>query len=153
MKLMTRFSLSVLLFIALLVASACQDAVNYRPPAGSTDTAITHYSFGVMKINGKDYYGDLIILPNGEIKYWFINTGTHVLVSSDLTPLITDEVKTIILGTGSQGKFDLADDMQVLLDGLTKKGIQIFVGKTAEAVKQFNATSKEGLLACFHLNC
>ncbi len=153
MKVMTNFFLVAMLLIALLLASACDNSVNYRPPAGSTEIAITHYSFGKMTIDGKDYGGDLTILPGGEVKNWLIDLVSHILHPDDLAPLITERVKTVIIGTGNIGAVYLSDETQKLLDELRKKGIRIFVDKTGAAVKQFNATSKEGLLAFFHLNC
>jgi len=124
-----------------------------HPPAGSTETAITHYSFGKMTIDGKDYDGDLVLLPNGEVKGWPIDLGTHMLQPDDLVPLLNEQVKTVIIGTGNAGAVELDDEIQTLLDDLRQKGVRIFIENTVEAVKQFNASPKEGLLACFHLNC
>ena len=153
MKVMNRFLVVPILLIWLLFASACGSSVNYTPPAGSTDTAITHYSFGKMTIDGKDYDGDLTLLPGGEVKGWPIDLGTHMLQPDDLAPLLNDQVKTVIIGTGNAAAVELGDEMQKLVDDLRKKGVRVFIDNTVEAVKQFNATPKEGLLACFHLNC
>ncbi len=153
MKVKTRPFLSAILLITLIFAFACKNSVDYKPPAGSKETAITHYSFGKMTIDAKDYIGDLIVLPGGEVKNWDINLMSHFLRAEDMTPLITEEVKTIIIGTGNAGQVKLTDETQKLLEELKKKGVRIFVDKTSEAVKQFNASPKEGLLACFHLNC
>jgi len=153
MKVKTRYSLAAILLIALLLASGCESSVNYKPPAGSKGTAITHYSFGKMTIDGKDYDGDLTIRPGGEVKNWSIDLGSHMLDADDLTPLITEAIKTVIIGTGNSGAVDLSEELQQLLDQLRVKGVRIIVDKTAAAVKQFNETAKEGLLACFHLNC
>ena len=45
------FRLLSLLPLALLLA-ACSHDVNYEPPAGNSETAITHYSFGQMVVDG-----------------------------------------------------------------------------------------------------
>ncbi len=115
--------------------------------------AITHYSFGLMTIDGKNYFGDLSIHPGGEVKDWIFNHGTHILEPDDIAPFITEKVKYVIIGTGSEGRCELSDELKKLLGELQTKGVGIIVDKTAIAVKQFNTTSKEGLLACFHLNC
>jgi len=153
MKNRSRFYLVAIVAIAILFSSGCDSSVNYKPPAGSIGIAITHYSFGKMTIDGKDHDGDLIILPNGKINNWSIDLGSHMLNADDLVPLITEGIKTVIIGIGNSGAVELSDDAQDLLDRLKKKGLRIFVEKTATAVKQFNETPKEGLLACFHLNC
>jgi len=153
MKKMTRFFVISILSIGLSFTTACGSSVNYTPPAGSTEIAITHYSFGKMTIDGKDYDGDLTLLPGGEVKGWPIDLGTHMLNPDDLAPLLNEQVKTVIIGTGNAGAVELADEMQKLLEELRKKGVRIFIDNTVKAVKQFNTTPKEGLLACFHLNC
>lgn len=153
MNTLNRFLVVLVLLIGLAFTTACGSSVNYTPPAGSTESAITHYSFGKMTVDGKDYDGDLVLLPNGEVKGWPIDLGTHMLQPDDLAPLLNEQIRTVIIGTGNAGAVELGDEMQKLLDDLRKKGVRIFVDNTVEAVKQFNATPKEGLLACFHLNC
>ena len=153
MKSLMRFGLAVITPLALLLVFACENTVNYTPPPGSTETAITHYTFGKMTIDSKDFDGDLVILPGGEVKSWPIDLGTHMLSTDDIAPMITDGVKSIIIGTGNAGAVELSDEVRKLLDKLKEEGIQVFVGKSGSAVKQFNSTAKEGLLAFFHLNC
>ena len=153
MKIKLRFASFAIYSAALFFIFACENAVYYSPPEGSTEMAITHYSFGRMTIDGKDYTGDLSIQPGGEVKVWIINHGTHILDTDDLSAFITVDVKKIIIGTGNAGDFELSDELQRMLEDLKKTGVQTFVDKTGNAVKYFNKTSKEGLLACFHLNC
>ena len=113
MKAKTRFSLAAILLIAFLLASGCDSSVNYKPPAGSKGTAITHYSFGKMTIDGKDYDGELTIKPGREVKNWSIDLGSHMLDTDDLTPLIIEGVKTVIIGTGNSGAVDLSEEVRV----------------------------------------
>ena len=153
MNTLNRFLVVPIMLIGLVFATACGSSVDYTPPAGSNEAAITHYSFGKMTFDGKDYDGDLTLLPSGEVKGWPIDLGTHMLSADDLAPLIDEQVKTIIIGTGNAGAVELDDEILKLIDNLRKKGINIFIDNTVEAVKKFNATPKEGLLACFHLNC
>jgi hypothetical protein len=153
MKDRSKLYLVAILLIAILFLSGCDNSVNYNPPASSIGMAITHYSFGKMTIDGKNYDVDLMILPNGKIKNWAIDLGSHMLNADDLTPLITEETKTVIIGTGNSGQVKLSDDAQKLFDRLKIKGVRIFVEKTGTAVKEFNKIPKQGLLACFHLNC
>ena len=153
MKPMKRCVLVVFMALTLLFVFACENTVKYEPPPGSTETSITFYTFGKMTIDSKDYDGDLIILPGGTVKNWPIDLGTHMLGVDDIAPLITESVKSIIIGTGNAGAVELSDEVQQLLDKLKEKGVKVFVNKSGSAVKQFNSISKEGLLAFFHLNC
>ena len=153
MKVLLRFTCVAICSAALFFIFACESAVYYSPPDGSTEMAITHYSFGRMTIDGKDYTGDLSIQPGGKVNVWIVNTGTHILDTDDLDSLITGDVKKIIIGTGNSGDFELSNELQRMLEDLRARGIQTFVDKTGNAVRHFNKTSKEGLLACFHLNC
>ncbi len=153
MNIITKRFLLSFLSVVLLNAVACNSSVNYNPPADSTEMAITHYSFGLMTIDGKNYSGDLSILPSGKIKPWIINRGTHVIEPDDVAPFINKNTKAVIIGTGSSGACKLSYDLRKLLDDLQKRNVHIFVDNTPAAVMHFNAISKEGLLACFHLNC
>ena len=153
MKVIIRCFIFPLLWITFFIVYACDGSVNYTPPAGSSDMAITHYSFGLMTIDGKNYWGDLSILPGGEVKNWIINRETHILETDDIAPLLSDRVKTLIIGTGSSGSCELSDELKKLLNHLEASGTRIVVEKTDAAVMEFNKAAKEGLLACFHLNC
>ena len=71
----------------------------------------------------------------------------------DFKALITDDVKTVIIGTGYNGLASLTPKAKELFDQIRAKGIQVQVMPTSDAVELFNGSSKKGLLVCFHLNC
>jgi hypothetical protein len=150
-----RYTLKIIFFFGItLCIAGCSDDVDFTPPAGNTKTAITHYSFGKMVIDGQDQVSDLVILPGGKVRYWgFDPDNNHIFSKKIIEDLITDKVKAIIIGTGYNGAASLNNEAQELVEQIRGKGIQVHIMPTSKAVKLFNASSKKGLLACFHLNC
>ncbi|MCP3898510.1 MAG: hypothetical protein GY707_02115 [Desulfobacteraceae bacterium] len=147
-------TLKTILYVSLTInIIGCSNTVEYTPPDGSTEMAITHYAFGKMVVDKKEYTGDLAILPEGEIRAWSFDYGSHSIVPNDFRPLITDRVKTFIIGTGHDSAAYLSKEGKEAIEQLRAKGIKVHVLSTSDAVKLFNASSKQGLLACFHLTC
>ena len=145
----------IILYLSIIiVASACSSGdVDYTPPPGSTETAITHYSFGKMVINGKAHGSDLAILPGGKVCHWSFEVSSHEISAEHLNGFISDQVKTIIIGKGYGGRVTLTSSARDRIDTLKSKGIAVHVIPSSEAVLLYNASPKEGLLAFFHLNC
>ncbi|MCP4578498.1 MAG: hypothetical protein GY846_19665 [Deltaproteobacteria bacterium] len=150
-----RYTLQIILCFGItLCIAGCSDDVDFTPPAGSAEIAITHYSFGKMVIDGRNHDTDLAILPGGKVSYWGFDPGNnHIFSKKFIEDLITDKVTDIIIGTGYNGAASLNTEAKELVEQLKAKGIQVHIMPTSEAVKLFNASSKKGLLACFHLNC
>jgi len=149
-----RFNLQIILcFCIILHIAACSNNIDYTPPAGSTERAITHYSFGKMVVDGHENNTDLAILPDGKVCSWSFNYDSHEITPEDFKALITDDVKTFIIGTGYNGLASLTPRGEEFLKQIKTKGIQVQVMSTSDAVKLFNSSSKNGLLVCFHLNC
>jgi len=136
-----------------LLAGCSGGNVDYTPPAGDTDMAIIHYSFGRMVIDGADHHADLTVAVDGSIGTWGLDFDTHVVTPGDLKHLLGEEFKTLIIGAGYNNRVQLGEDTKKLLETLRAKGKKVHVLRTSDAVKKFNALSKEGLIACFHLNC
>ena len=146
-----RYTLQFILFICVvLILPACSKDVDYVPPAGTTEMAITHYSYDKLVIDGNNYSFDLMILPEGKITGWEFNRDTHVIASSDFQDLITDKVKTVIIGSGYHGQGIFDDEAAELVNKLEAKGISIHLLPTSDAVNLFNASSKQGLLTFLH---
>ncbi len=150
---MRKILLIVSIVLGGVVLAACSNNVDFIPPPGSTEIAITHYSFGKMIIDGQSHNGDLAILPEGKLHGWSFDYDSHEIIPENFKALITDEVKIVIIGTGYNGAAFLAAKAKEFVELIRAKGIQIHIMPTRNAVKLFNSTSKKGLLACFHLNC
>jgi len=142
-----------LFFFLTLLLPACSNDVNYEPPEGNSEPAITHYSFGKMIINNQEYAGDLMISQGRKVSTWLFDNNTHVIEQEDLKRNITDGIKLLIIGTGYSGQAVLSEKAVRFVEYLKTKGIQVHISSSSEGVKFFNSSPKEGMLAFFHLNC
>jgi len=142
------FKLQALLILTALFC-ACAEDVNYTPPANSREMAITHYAFGKMVIDGETYENDVAIFPDKTVQKWHVKTN-HTIQLIDIQALINDSTEALIIGTGASEICTVKDD---IVDYAASKGIKLIIRDTYEAVRQFNKLPKEGLSACFHLNC
>jgi hypothetical protein len=150
---MTSYRPFILLAALLLLLIGCSNDVDYQPPAGNSETAINHYSFGRMDIDGQSHRDDLAILSDGKIQSWLFDTDSHNIFPTNLKHLISDGIKMLIIGTGYNGLGTLTEETQRYIKQLKSRGIKVQVMDTGKAVQLYNASPKEGLLACFHLNC
>ena len=137
-----------LLLLPILIY-ACSAEVNYTPPAGSKDMAITHYSFGKIIVDGKTYENDIAILPSKTVKKWRMKIH-HAIQLNDIKDLIDDSTKTLIIGVGADSVCSVTDD---IVDFSKSMGVDLLILDTYEAVRAFNKLPKKGLSACFHINC
>jgi hypothetical protein len=141
------------LSIIISVIACSSSDIDYTPPPGSTEPAITHYSLGKMAINGNTYESDLVILPGGKVSHWPFDESSHEISPDHLNSSISDQVITIIIGTGYAGMAYLTSPAKDMIEELKSKGVMVHVMRSSKAVELYNASSKEGLLAFFHLNC
>ena len=136
-----------LLFLAFILLFSCSKNVNYTAPPGSTETAINHYSYNTIVINDHPYHTDVVILPDGRIRDWPVESGVHDLEPEDFMGLITDGVIGVIIGRGFHSQADLAEETRDFLRQVEAGGIPIHFLATTDAVNLYNQTPKEGLLA------
>ena len=139
------------IFLALVACSA--NDIDYTPPPGNTETAITHYSFGRMVTNGKTHGSDVAILPGGNIRRCSFEVSSLEIAADHLNLYISDQVQTIIIGTGYGGRAALTASAKDVVEKLRSKGVRVHITLSSRAVVLYNASPKEGLLAFFHLNC
>jgi hypothetical protein len=110
---------------------------------------IEHYAFGSIEVDGKKYNHDLIISSAG-IKDWWRHTSHEVSIN-DLEPILAEDPKTIIFGTGALGAMKVLSETE---DYIEKNKNEILIFKTAEAVKEFNQRDRQpGVVGAFHLTC
>jgi len=143
----------VILFYFVLPIAGCSNDVDYTPPASNNDIAITHYSFGKIIIDGKEYNGDVSISPEGRVSSWSFDYNSHFIEARDFRKLISNEIKILIIGIGYNSAASLSNEAIELIENFVSNGIEVKILSTSKAVKLFNASSKKGLLALFHLNC
>jgi len=149
---LNRFHAMFGLMVAVIICSAligCSSEVNYTPPAGNNEIAITHYSFGKIVVDGKTYENDIVIFPDRTVQNWQASIN-HSIRLIDTKALMTGPVNKLIIGIGFNNGCSVTDD---IVEYAVSKNIELHILDTREAVKLFNGSSKDGLAACFHVNC
>lgn len=112
---------------------------------------IESFSFGTMKIDGRQYTSDLIIYPDGHVQDAWWRARGHALTLADIAGLVDKKPNIIIAGTGVNGR--MKPDAS-LGDYLEEQGIEFLVGDNDVAVKWYNELKDSGKVgACFHLSC
>ncbi|MCX8033831.1 MAG: Mth938-like domain-containing protein [Thermodesulfovibrio sp.] len=112
---------------------------------------ITHYSFGKVTIDNKEFTADLIVFSDSIYPSWWRKEG-HGLCMEDLTEIFKKNINTLIVGTGAYGKMKVSE---TLINDLRAKGIETYVMETDKAVSLFNQFLEEGknVAGAFHLTC
>jgi len=110
---------------------------------------ISDYSFGLIKIDGKVYTKDVLILPDRVIPNWWRKEG-HVFDLGDCRELIDCNPEVIIFGLGAFKLVKLSDD---LIETLHKNNIKFEAAASKKACKFYNSKSKMRIAAGFHLTC
>jgi len=110
---------------------------------------IEEYEFGRMKIDGKVYKKDLIILQDKIIDNWIREEG-HFLQTQDLFEIFQSKLDILIIGTGAYGLMKVSDD---LIKKLNNMKIDYFIVNTNEAVRKFNDIKDRIKVGAFHLTC
>lgn len=112
---------------------------------------IEAYSFGNMKIKGKNYTSDLKIIDGRVIPNWWRKTGHEVDVN-DVNDILTSDVEVLVVGKGQPGMMRVSE---ALKKELLKKGVKLIEKPTAQAYVEFNKLYSEGkkVAGAFHLTC
>ena len=113
---------------------------------------IDKYSFGSIRIDGRDYTQDVILL-GGEVKGpWWREAGGHVYALQDFGDVVEAAPEVVVLGTGYFGRVKVLDET---LEALAEAGSEIVVEKTGGAVECFNrfADDRRNVAAALHLTC
>jgi hypothetical protein len=111
---------------------------------------IEEYNFGMMKVDGKIYKNDLIIMPGRISENWWRDEG-HYLKESDIFDVFNENPEIIIIGTGAYGFMKVDDGV---INKAHELNIELIIENTAVAVKKFNELSKTKKVAgAFHLTC
>jgi len=112
---------------------------------------ITHYEFGRISIDGKDYNSDVIISTHGVQDKWWRREG-HNLAVDDLDAVLQDKPEVIVIGSGYYGRMSVPDTTR---DYLMDMGIRVEVATTSEAVAKFNELQNDcaRIVAALHLTC
>ena len=107
------------------------------------------YSFGRIKVDGQPQERDLIVLPDRVVTDWWRQDG-HSLVIDDLREVLDELPDRLIVGCGAQGRLEPS---AAVLDELRRRGVDVEVLHTAEAVARYNQLDERRTAAALHLTC
>jgi hypothetical protein len=112
---------------------------------------IDSYSFGVMKVDGKEYRQDLIVFPGTVRSDWWRRQG-HSLAIEDVRDVIEFKPDLLVIGTGDSGMMDIPAATE---KALQDAGIKVIAQNTGQACSVFNEQTKKGkkVVGAFHLTC
>ena len=112
---------------------------------------IDSYSFGVMKVDGAEYRGDLIVLPDRVRSNWWRKEG-HNLAIEDLDDVLACEPDLLVIGKGASGLMKVPASTQ---ETIQQHGIEVIAANTGQAWRIFNDQIETGkrVVGAFHLTC
>ena len=99
---------------------------------------IDSVKFGEIRIDGKDYYSDVLVWWDGKVE---LVVKTHQFGMSELINLLKKEPEVIVLGTGMEGCVEVLEEVQMEAED---RKLMLFVENTAKALEIFNAFVNEG---------
>jgi len=71
---------------------------------------IDSYSFGSIRIDGRDYSGDVILLGGDVRGSWWREAGGHVYAAEDFAELLAAAPEVVVLGTGYFGRVKVLEE-------------------------------------------
>jgi hypothetical protein len=113
---------------------------------------IDTYSFGTIRIDGKDYSSDVVLLGGDVRSSWWREAGGHVYAAEDFGEVLAAAPEVVVLGTGYFGRVKVLDET---LTAFADADSEVVVECTAVAVETFNRLVAEGrdVAAALHLTC
>jgi hypothetical protein len=111
---------------------------------------ITHYEFGKIIINEKEYTHDIVIWPDNTITLG--SDDMHALRLDDFEILFNFGLKKVVIGTGDEGMMAW-DFSGKLKKAIKSKGIELVMMNTHELVVFLNNTKERNFITLVHLNC
>ncbi len=112
---------------------------------------VESYRFGCVRIDGREYQADLIILPSGVVPGWWRREG-HNLTPEDLKDAAAARPAVLVVGTGASGLMKVPP---ATVSYLEDAGIKVEAFPTGRAVERYNELAAGGcpVAAAFHLTC
>jgi len=112
---------------------------------------IDAYEFGRIRVDGREYRADVIVLPERVVADWWRLEG-HSLAPEDLKEVVEAKAKVLVVGTGAYGAVAVPDATVTYLESY---GVKVEAYDTAKAVARYNelAAAGERVAAGLHLTC
>ncbi len=113
---------------------------------------IEDYSFGYVRIGGREYRRDVIVRADGTVHSPWWRAEGHSLAVEDLEPLLDEPPGILIVGTGYHGRMAVPEETRAALEAC---GMEVRALPTREAVAEFNrlACRSGAVAAALHLTC
>ena len=113
---------------------------------------IDTYSFGTIRIDGKDYSSDVVLLGGDVRSSWWREAGGHIYAAEDFGEVLAAAPEVVVLGTGYFGRVKVLDET---LTAFADADSEVVVERTGDAVETFNRLAAEGrdVAAALHLTC
>ncbi len=112
---------------------------------------IDSYRFGEIVVNGKTYSSDVIIFPDRIEDNWHRKSG-HQLCLEDMTEIIAETPKVVVVGTGAAGFMQVLSEVPQIARA---QGIELITEPTDNACNTYNRLSPAhtSVIAALHLTC
>jgi len=111
---------------------------------------IDSYSFGSVRVGGREYHSDVVIYPDRVDGSWWRKEG-HRLSIEDLADALAANPEILIVGKGAYGCMSIPPETQAHVEAL---GITLLAQNTKEACETHNEVSKTArVVTCLHLTC
>jgi len=112
---------------------------------------VEHYSFGRIRIGGKEFTSDVIVGADYLKSGWWRKEG-HRVVLEDLNDVLTLKPEIVVFGTGANGRV-VVD--KAVIEKLKEYGVEVVIERTDQAVKTYNRLLREGkkVILAAHLSC
>jgi hypothetical protein len=99
---------------------------------------IDSIKFGEIRIDGKDYYSDVVVWWDGKIE---LVVKKHQFGMSELLNLLKKKPEVVVLGTGVESCVEILEEVQQEMEN---RGIMLFVENSRNAIEIFNGLVSEG---------
>ncbi len=110
---------------------------------------ISGYRFGHVEVDGEAHGRDVIVLPGRVLGGWWRKDG-HALVLEDLEDVLDELPERLVVGTGAAAQ--MRPDPRAL-QALRRRGIEVEVLPTPDAVRRFAECDPARTAAALHLTC
>lgn len=122
-----------------------------RPSTGQNRDMerIREYRFGHVVVDGEEHARDVIVLPNRVVGEWWRRDG-HALVLADLDDVLDEIPERLVVGCGADAR--MRPDPRTL-DELRRRGIEVEVLPTPDAIHRFAECDPARTAAALHLTC
>ena len=116
---------------------------------GATVARIEGYRFGRVLVDGQEHTKDVIVLPDRVIGNWWRKDG-HSLVLQDLEDVVDELPDSLVVGAGADQR--MRPDPKAL-EELRKRGVDVQVLPTDQAVARYAELDPKRTAAALHLTC